>query len=75
MRRRGFAAVLGFAALALPGGAMAAPLPSPVPTSFTVRSLEPQPGDNSGGAAGLNNWGDAVGWSDFGGGPARATLF
>lgn len=61
MQRSGFAAVLGFAALAVPGLAMAASLPSPVPTSFTVRSLEPQAGDISGGAGGLNNWGDAVG--------------
>jgi len=61
MQRSGSAAVVAIL-LALPAlDAVAASLPTPVPTLFTVRSLEPQPGDIAGGASGLNNWGDVVG--------------
>ena len=87
MKRIGFpaaAAVLALLILARPTGVTTAPAEAATRSVvsspfFNIRNLGAFPGDFSGSAQGLNNWGDAVGFSqtfDLADGmPQRATLF
>ncbi|GGF35114.1 hypothetical protein GCM10011611_46710 [Aliidongia dinghuensis] len=56
-------AAVALALLAAPGASAETAQPAAVPSSFTIRNLGAFPGDYSGDAAGINNWGDAVGYS------------